>query len=84
MFNKNRSLDLNFIENVLHLIQIKLDKLLKDFRPKNQTQLFSEQCSLVKQAWENVENQKVINTFNSFYKRLEVLEKNKVHNRSKY
>lgn len=75
-----RSPDMNVIENVWHLTQVELDKLLKNFKPKNSTQLFT----LVKKAWDNVNNQKVLNIFNSFKKRLLIVKERNGKNISKY
>lgn len=69
--------DLNPIEKCWNLAQIQLDKLLAETKPRNKQQLFA----LVKEAWNLVSNESVINIFNSFNKFLrKVVDNNGCNN----
>ena len=72
--------DLSPIEQVWHLCQVELDRLLLSCKPKNKTQLFT----LVKGAWANIDNQKVLNIYHSFQRRCAVVKRLRGKNNSKY
>ena len=72
--------DLNALENVWSLTQRELDKLLEIFTPRNKVQLFT----LVKKAWDNVDNDLVIKIYHSFVRRCEMVFRMKGGNRYKY
>lgn len=69
-----KSPDMNVIENCHTLLESskreRLMKLKKRFFPKNKSELFS----LLKQSWDDVENEKVLNIYNSFVKRLRMIK----------
>lgn len=60
--------DLNPIENVHHLLQVELNEELarQPKMPKNKYDVFR----LLKECWLRVDEEKVMNIYNSFYKRL--------------
>lgn len=71
--------DLNPIENVHHLLQIELNEELarQPKMPKNKKEVFR----LLKECWLRVDEEKVLNIYNSFYKRLQqVKDKNGSNN----
>lgn len=74
------SCDLNPIENVWHLAQLELNELLKSYKVRNKVQLFT----LVKKAWENLDNNKVIRIYNSFLRRCLCVLRGKGSNKNKY
>ena len=65
--------DLNCIENCHPLIQTELDSILisMDKQPKNKKELFA----LIVRSWNRVENDKVVNIYNSFLNRCENIMK---------
>lgn len=68
--------DLNPIEKMWSLTQQELDKLLIKTKPKNERQLFT----LIRKAWDNVENEKAIKIYSTFLSTCQIVLDHKGHN----